>query len=50
MPAFLEDISEFYGTVERNKAGQTLEEFLKIEKLKKIIYFVKVDKVCKYEM
>lgn len=28
----------------------TLEEFLKIEKLKKIIYFVKVDKVCKYEM
>lgn len=28
MPAFLEDISGFYGTVERNEAGQTLEEFL----------------------
>lgn len=28
MAAFLEDITPFYGTVERNAAGQTLEEFL----------------------
>ena len=25
---FVEDISRFYGTGERNKAGQTLEEYL----------------------
>lgn len=29
MPAFLDDISAFYGTGERNASGQTLEEFLK---------------------
>ncbi len=28
MPAFLKDLSKFYGTGERNGAGQTLEEFL----------------------
>ncbi len=28
MPAFLKDLSKFYGTGERNRAGQTLEEFL----------------------
>lgn len=28
MPSFLEDITPFYGTGERNAAGQTLEEFL----------------------
>ncbi|HJD45708.1 MAG TPA: NUDIX hydrolase [Candidatus Mediterraneibacter norfolkensis] len=28
MPSFLEDISAFYGTGEKNAAGQTLEEFL----------------------
>ena len=28
MPSFLEDISPFYGTGEKNAAGQTLEEFL----------------------
>ena len=28
MPAFLEDISRFYGTGEKNREGQTLEEFL----------------------
>ena len=28
MPAFLKDLSKFYGTGERNQAGQTLEEFL----------------------
>lgn len=28
MAAFLEDITPFYGAVERNAAGQTLEEFL----------------------
>lgn len=28
MSAFLEDLSKFYGTGERNRAGQTLEEFL----------------------
>lgn len=28
MPAFFDDISSFYGTGERNAAGQTLEEFL----------------------
>lgn len=28
MPSFLKDISGFYGTGERNGAGQTLEEFL----------------------
>lgn len=28
MPSFLEDITPFYGTGERNEAGQTLEEFL----------------------
>ncbi len=28
MPAFLKDISKFYGAVERNAAGQTLEDFL----------------------
>ncbi len=28
MPSFLKDISKFYGTGERNAAGQTLEEFL----------------------
>lgn len=28
MPSFLEDIRPFYGTGERNAAGQTLEEFL----------------------
>lgn len=29
MPAFLKDISAFYGTGEKNESGQTLEEFLK---------------------
>lgn len=29
MSAFLKDLSGFYGTGERNQAGQTLEEFLK---------------------
>lgn len=28
MPSFLKDLSKFYGTGERNQAGQTLEEFL----------------------
>ena len=28
MPSFLKDISKFYGTGEKNSAGQTLEEFL----------------------
>lgn len=28
MPSFLQDISKFYGTGEKNAAGQTLEEFL----------------------
>ena len=28
MPSFLNDVSAFYGTGERNRAGQTLEEFL----------------------
>ena len=28
MPSFLKDISDFYGTGEKNAAGQTLEEFL----------------------
>ena len=28
MPAFLSDLSGFYGTGEKNEAGQTLEEFL----------------------
>lgn len=28
MPSFLKDVSAFYGTGERNAAGQTLEEFL----------------------
>lgn len=28
MPSFIEDISPFYGTGEKNAAGQTLEEFL----------------------
>lgn len=28
MPSFLEDITSFYGTGERNASGQTLEEFL----------------------
>ena len=28
MPAFLKDISAFYGTGEKNENGQTLEEFL----------------------
>lgn len=28
MPAFLEDITPFYGTVETNKKGENLEEFL----------------------
>lgn len=28
MPAFLDDITPFYGTKEKNAAGQTLEEFL----------------------
>ena len=28
MPSFLEDISKFYGTGEKNSKGQTLEEFL----------------------
>ena len=28
MTAFLKDLSKFYGTGERNNAGQTLEEFL----------------------
>lgn len=28
MPSFLKDISGFYGTGEKNRAGQTLEEFL----------------------
>ncbi len=28
MSAFLKDLSKFYGTGERNRAGQTLEEFL----------------------
>lgn len=28
MPAFLDDISSFYGTAEKNGKGQTLEEFL----------------------
>lgn len=28
MPAFLDDITPFYGTVERNQKGETLEEFL----------------------
>lgn len=28
MPSFLKDISKFYGTGERNREGQTLEEFL----------------------
>lgn len=28
MPSFLDDISAFYGTGEKNAAGQTLEEFL----------------------
>ncbi|MCI8835839.1 MAG: NUDIX hydrolase [Ruminococcus sp.] len=28
MPAFLKDITRFYGTGEKNKAGQSLEEFL----------------------
>lgn len=28
MPAFLDDITPFYGTVEKNKKGETLEEFL----------------------
>ena len=28
MPAFLKDLSKFYGTGERNREGQTLEEFL----------------------
>ena len=29
MPSFLDDISSFYGTGEKNEKGQTLEEFLK---------------------
>ena len=29
MPSFLDDISRFYGTGEKNEKGQTLEEFLK---------------------
>ena len=28
MPSFLKDVSAFYGTGERNAAGQTLEDFL----------------------
>ena len=28
MPSFLKDISKFYGTGERNREGQSLEEFL----------------------
>ena len=26
MPAFLDDITPFYGTVEKNKKGETLED------------------------
>ena len=28
MPTFLEDITPFYGTHDKNPAGQTLEDFL----------------------
>lgn len=30
MPAFLNDITPFYGTQERNEKGETLEEFLDV--------------------
>ena len=30
MTAFLNDFSEFYGTGEKNEAGQNLEEFLEL--------------------